>query len=115
MLISAAGAARAPTAQPIGPARRPAFPSRRHCDEILDVQRQRRAALRRDVGVESGRLGDAQQLDAGVAAMGHGELIDDRDAEAGLDQRADRGAEPRPDGDVVAEVLRAKISAMIRP
>ena len=37
--------------------------------------------------------------------MGDGELIDDGDAEAGLDQRADGGAEPRADGDVVVEFL----------
>ena len=46
-----------------------------------------------------------QQFDAGIAAMGHGELVDHGDAEPGLDQRADRGAEPRPDGDVVVEFV----------
>ena len=43
------------------------------------------------------------------------ELVDHGDAEPGLDQRADRGAEPRPDGDVVGQFLRAKISDMMRP
>ncbi len=37
--------------------------------------------------------------------MGDGELIDHRDPEPGLDQRADRGAKPRPDRDVVAEFI----------
>ena len=38
-------------------------------DEIFDVERQRRAALHGDVGVEARRLDDLQQLDGGVAAM----------------------------------------------
>ena len=47
--------------------------------------------------------------------MRDGELVDDGDAEPGLDQRADGGAEPRPDRDVVGQFIAAKISAMIRP
>src|SRR3954449_11509892 len=74
-------------------------------DVVLDVKRQWRATLHRDPGIEFGRLGNAQQFDAGIAAMGDGELIDHGDAESGLDQRADRGAEPRPYRDVVAEFL----------
>ena len=50
-------------------------------------------------------LDDPQQFYAGKAAMGDGELIDHRDAEPCLDQRADRGAEPRPDGDVVVQFI----------
>ena len=46
-------------------------------DEIFDVERERRAAFHGDIGVEPGRLGDLQQLDAGIAAMGDGELVDD--------------------------------------
>src|SRR6478609_5707362 len=72
-------------------------------DEILDVKRQRRAALHRDIGVEPRRLGDLQELDAGIAAMGDRELVDDGDAESRLHQRADRRAEARANGDVVGE------------
>src|SRR4051812_36118248 len=74
-------------------------------DEILDMKRQRRAALHRDIGVESRRLGDLDQLDAGIAPMGHRELVDDGDAEPRLDQRTDRGAEAGADGDVVLEAV----------
>ena len=75
---------------------------------MLDVKRQRRTALHGDVGIEFGRLDDTQQFDAGIATMRDGELIDHRDAEPRLDQRADRGAEPRPDRDVVAEFVAGK-------
>src|SRR4051795_2440881 len=74
-------------------------------DEVLDMKRQRRAALHRDIGIESRRLGDLDQLDAGIAPMGHRELVDDGDAEPRLHQRADRGAEAGADGDVVLEAV----------
>src|SRR5258708_14682571 len=66
-------------------------------NKMFDVMRQRRAALHCDISVELGRLGDAQQFDAGIAAMGDGELIDHRDPEPGLDQRADLESKTRPD------------------
>src|SRR5665213_4245348 len=74
-------------------------------DEMLDVQRKRRAAFHRDIGVEPGRLDNPQQFHAGIAAMRDRELIDHRNAEPGLDQRTDRGSETRPDGDVVGEFI----------
>src|SRR3954466_10088809 len=77
-------------------------------DEMLDMERQRRAAFHRNVSVEPGRLDNPEQLDAGIAAMGDGELVDHGNAEAGLDQRAYGGAEARADGDVVTEFLARK-------
>src|SRR5712672_631002 len=77
-------------------------------DEMLDVKRQRRAALHRDVSIEFGRFDDAQQFNAGETAMGNGELIDDGDTKPGLDQCADRGAEPGANGDIVVELLAGK-------
>src|SRR5216684_7749399 len=55
-------------------------------DEMFDVQRERRAAFDRDVGVEASGLGDPKQLNAGIAAMRDGELIDDRNSKTCLDQ-----------------------------
>src|SRR5260363_346918 len=72
-------------------------------DEVLGIERQRRSTLDGDVGVETGRLGDLDELDARIAAMRHRELVDDRDAEPGLHERTDRGAEARLDRDVVAQ------------
>eukprot|EP01035_Chromulina_nebulosa_P055796 gene55796-76480_t len=37
--------------------------------------------------------------------MGDGELVDDGDAEARADQRAHRGAEAGPDGDVIGQLI----------
>src|SRR5258706_7558493 len=77
-------------------------------DEMLDVKRQRRAALHRDVSIEFGTVDDAQQFNAGETAMGNGELIDDGDTKPGLDQDADRSAEPGANGDIVVELLAGK-------
>jgi hypothetical protein len=54
-------------------------------DEMLDVKRQRRAALHRDVSIEFGRFDDSQLFNAGETAVGNGELIDDGDTKPGLD------------------------------
>ena len=70
-------------------------------NEMFDVQRQRRAAFHRDVRVESRRLGDPKQVDAGITPMRDGELIDDRNSKTCLDQGTDGSAETRSDGDVV--------------
>src|SRR5216683_8266892 len=77
-------------------------------DEELRMERQWRTPLDRDERVEERRLDDAQQLDARHAAMCHGELIDDGDPKPGLDQRADRSAEARLDGDVIGELMAGK-------
>src|SRR5271155_3803095 len=66
-------------------------------DEMFDMQRERCTAFYRYVGIEPRRLGNPKQFDAGIAAMGDGELIDHRNSKAGLDQRADGGAEARLD------------------
>lgn len=47
--------------------------------------------------------------------MGNGELIDDGDTQSCLDQRADRRAEPRTDGDIVVELLTRKDSGHDAP
>src|ERR1700756_1678551 len=68
-------------------------------DEMAGIRRERRAALDGDVGVETGRLLNFQQPDAGNAAMRHRELVDHGDPEARLHQRADGVAEAGADGD----------------
>src|SRR3979411_1708054 len=77
-------------------------------DEMLDVKRQWRAALHCNVSIEFGGLDDSEELDTRVATMGDGELIDDSDTKAGLDQCAHCGTESRPDGDIVTELLAGK-------
>src|SRR6202043_2931949 len=74
-------------------------------DEMFDVERERRAAFHRDVSVESGGLGNPKQINAGIAAMRDGELIDDCNSKACLDQRTDGCSETRSDGDGVAQLI----------
>src|SRR5216684_5390164 len=74
-------------------------------DEMFDVERERRAAFHRDVSVESSGLGNSKEINAGIAAMSDGELIDDRDSKTCLDQRTDGCSETRPDGDVVGQFI----------
>src|SRR5712692_3240863 len=74
-------------------------------NEMFDVQRERRAAFHSDVGVEASGLGDPNQLNAGIAAMRDGELIDHRNSKTCLDQGTDGGAETRSDGDVVGQFM----------
>src|SRR6202163_3112952 len=74
-------------------------------DEMFDVERERRAAFHRDVSVESRGLGNPKQIDAGIAAMRDGELIDDCNSKTCLDQRADGCSETRSDGDVVGQLI----------
>ena len=80
-------------------------------DEMFGVKRKRRAPLYRDVSIELGGFDDSKQFDTRKAAMGDGELIDDGDAEPRLDQRADRGTEPRSTtgiGDAIVARLGAQ-------
>jgi len=53
---------------------------------MLDVKRQRRAALHCNVSIEFGGLDDSEDFDTRVATMGYGELIDDCDTKPGLAQ-----------------------------
>ena len=84
-------------------------------DEMFDVKRQRGAAFHRDIGLEFRGFHNPQKFDTGEAAMCDGELVNDGDTEPCLDQRADRRAEPSPNGYIVLEFLGANISAMMRP
>src|SRR5262245_37863779 len=66
MLFSAPARNRALSVHPAGLQR--AHFRAQGIDEVLDMQRQRGATLYRDIGFEPCRLGDPDQLDAGIAA-----------------------------------------------
>src|SRR5450631_4952226 len=74
-------------------------------DEMFDVERERGAAFHRNVSVESRGLGNPKQVDAGIAAMRDGELIDNCYSKTCLDQRTDGCSETRSDGDVVGQFI----------